>query len=155
MMDGNHGMEAETYDPDGTVAQAGGIAPYVEANAQNPLIFDNAPAAGSDNPVKSDGIYTALGRKQDDLTSVPVVSSLLETDYLFLERNGTVYKIRASAVIIPSGSGEGIETESGDALFTEDGQELLIDTGDEEPGVVTTESGEHLLTEGNEAITIE
>ena len=81
------------------------------------------------------------------------MSSLRETDYLFLERDGVIYKIRASAVIIPSGS-DGIETESGDALLTEDGQELLIDTGGDEPNAVTTESGEQLLTESNEAITI-
>ena len=120
---------------------------------QDSLTFDTAPASGSTNPVTSGGIHTALAGKQDDLTQVPTVSSLLETDYLFLERDGAIYKIRASAVIIPSG-GDGIETESGDALLTEDGQELLIDTGGDEPNAVTTESGEQLLTESNEAITI-
>ena len=32
------------------------------------LTFDNAPTSGSDNPVKSGGIYTALAGKQDTLT---------------------------------------------------------------------------------------
>ena len=35
---------------------------------QNALTFDDAPAAGSTNPVKSGGIYTALNGKQNALT---------------------------------------------------------------------------------------
>jgi hypothetical protein len=104
--------------------------------------------------VTSDGIYSALQEKQDDLTQVPVVSSLLESDYLFLERRGRIYKIRASAVIIPSG-GDGIETENGDALLTEDGVELLPDDGGDDSGIVSTESGESLLTESGEAISVD
>ena len=119
------------------------------------IVFDEQPVAGSRSAVRSGGIYTALLGKQDDLTQAPEVSSLRETDYLFLERDGVIYKIRASAVIIPSGGGDGIQTEGGDTLLTEDGQELLIDTGDDEPGAVTTESGEQLLTEGNAVITID
>ena len=65
--------------------------------------------------------------KQDDLTQVQVVYSLLQTDYLFLERNGRIYKIRASEVIIPSGDGDNIETENGSELLTESGDELLAD----------------------------
>ena len=124
---GNGDMVSSTYDPDNEVALAGGIAGYVEDNAQEPLTFDNAPVSGSDNPVKSGGIYSALQDKQDDLTGVGEVNSLLETDYLFLERNGTVYKIRASAVIIPSGDGDNIETEDGSELLTESGDGLLAD----------------------------
>ena len=97
-------------------------------NKQDSLTFDSSPRQGSSNPVRSGGVFSALQGKQDDLTKVPFVSSLLETDYLFLERNGRIYKIRASAVIIPSGEGgDGIETESGDALLTESGDELLPD----------------------------
>ena len=132
--------------------RSGGIH-AVLLEKQDALNFDAAPAQGSANPVTSGGVYAAIAGKQDDLTQVPTVSSLRETDYLFLERDGVIYKIRASAVIIPSG-GDGIETESGDALLTEEGQELLIDTGGDEPNAVTTESGEQLLTESNEAITI-
>jgi len=113
------------------------------------------PTEGSRNAVRSGGIYTALLGKQDDLTQVPVVGSLLETDYLFLQRGSRIYKIRASAVIIPSGGGEGIETEGGASLLTEDGDEILIDTGDEEADVTLTESGEQILTESSEAITID
>ena len=85
---------------------------------------------------------------------MPTVSTLLETDYHFLQRGNTIYKIRASAILTPSG-GDGIETETGDALLTEDGEEILLDAGDEEQGAVTTESGEQLLTESNEPIIIE
>ena len=35
---------------------------------QDRLTFDNAPAAGSNNPVTSGGIHTALRQKQDTLT---------------------------------------------------------------------------------------
>ena len=126
MIDGNHGMEADVYDSDGTVAEAGGIAEYVGANAQEPLIFDDVPVSGSDNPVKSGGIYSTLQGKQSDLTGVPAVNTLLETDYLFLERGGTVYKILASAVVIPSGD-DNIESEDGSRILTEDGNDLLAD----------------------------
>ena len=105
--------------------------------------------------MKSGGIYTALQGKQDDLTQVPIVNSLLESDYLFLERNGRIYKIRASAVIIPSGDGDSLETEGGDSLLTEDGEEILINTGEEESDAVTTESGERVLTENNDVINID
>ena len=63
--------------------------------------------------------------------------------------------VQKSINVIPSGSGEGIETESSDALLTEDGQEILLDKGDDEMDAVTTESGEQLLAESNEVITIE
>jgi succinate dehydrogenase/fumarate reductase flavoprotein subunit len=123
---------------------------------QNTLTFDNEPKAGSNNVVTSGGIHAALAGKQSDLTQVPVVTSLQETDFLFLERAGAIYKIRASAVIIPSGdTGDVVETESGDTLLTEDGQEILIDTGGDYSDAVTTESGEQLLTEGNEIINID
>ena len=37
-------------------------------NKQDTLTFDNSPTENSTNPVKSGGIYTALGSKQDTLT---------------------------------------------------------------------------------------
>jgi hypothetical protein len=56
------------------------------------------------------------------------VSSLRETDYFFIERGGTIYKILASNVITPSGDdGDNIETENGNYLLTESGDELLAD----------------------------
>ena len=95
---------------------------------QNTLTFDSVPVRYSTRPVYSGGVYSALLGKQDDLTQVPTVGSLRETDYLFLERDGVIYKIRASAVIIPSGGdADSIETESGDALLTENSDELLAD----------------------------
>ena len=126
------------------------------AGKQDKLTFDATPTAGSNNPVKSGGVFSALAGKQSDLTQVPTVSSLLDTDYLFLERGGAIYKIRASAVIIPSGdTADGMETESGDTILTEDGQEILIDTGGDDSDAVTTESGEQLLTEEDQIITID
>ena len=41
----------------------------VENVKQNALTFDNSPTEDSDNPVKSGGIYTALGNKQDEITA--------------------------------------------------------------------------------------
>ena len=96
--------------------RSGGIFTALQGK-QNTLTFDANPRSGSTRPVYSGGVYTALQGKQDDLTQVPVVYSLLQTDYLFLERNGRIYKIRASEVIIPSGDGDNIETENGSELL--------------------------------------
>lgn len=100
------------------------------SNKQNNLTFDDEPTALSLNPVTSAGIRSALLKKQDDLTKVPEVSTLLETDYLFLDRGGTLYKILASAVMIRSGDDDhdGLTTEGGDSLLTEDGVLLSLDT---------------------------
>lgn len=114
-------------------------------------VYDDVPTSGSDNPVKSNGIYTALQGKQDDLTQVPTVQSLLPTDYLFLERGGAIYKILASAVVIPDGNA--LTTEDGNAILTENGEELLIDNDPED--AATTESGESLLTEENDVIRVD
>lgn len=43
-------------------------------NKQDALTFDNAPTANSNNPVTSGGVYSALGSKQDNLTSSSVTS---------------------------------------------------------------------------------
>jgi len=132
---------------------SGGVYAALQGK-QAALTFDSAPTEGSGNPVTSAGMYAALQEKQGDLTQVPVISSLRETDYLFLERDGLIYKICASAVIIPSAD-DGVETESGDILLTEDGQELLPNVGDAAPRAITTQSGEQLLSEQNEVISIE
>ena len=44
---------------------------------QSALTFDNVPTEGSDNPVKSGGIYNSLAQKQNNLTfdSIPVENS--------------------------------------------------------------------------------
>jgi hypothetical protein len=125
------------------------------AAKQDKLTFDSSPRPGSYRPVYSYGIYESLLLKQDDLTQVPTVSSLRESDYLFLERDGQIFKIRASNVLIPSGGGDGIETESGETLLTEDGEEILIDTEEDEPDAVAAQSGEQLLTENSDVITID
>lgn len=41
---------------------------YADLGIQPTLTFDSAPTENSDNPVKSGGVYTALGGKQDTLT---------------------------------------------------------------------------------------
>ena len=99
------------------------------------MTFDASPTANSNNPVTSGGLFTALAGKQSDLTQVPTVSSLRDTDYLFLERNGTIYKIRASAISFsPSSDTPGaLTTQSGEQLLTEDGDEITIDEGQSSP----------------------
>ena len=74
VMDGSGGggggsgdMTAAIYDPDNDVAAAGGIPQYIEDHAQSALTFDEAPQANSTNPVKSRGIYSALGDCQTKL----------------------------------------------------------------------------------------
>lgn len=74
VMDGSGGggggsgdMTVAIYDPDNDVAAAGGIPQYVEDHAQSALTFDEAPQANSTNPVKSRGIYSALGDCQTKL----------------------------------------------------------------------------------------
>lgn len=53
---------------------------------QNALTFDDAPAAGSANPVKSGGIYTALSGKEASGTAAGLINrtnavNLANTDY--------------------------------------------------------------------------
>ena len=117
---------APTQGSDNPV-KSGGV--YAALAAKQPMLaIDPVPTQGSQNPVSSGGVCAALAGKQNDLAQAPSVSSLLETDYLFLERGGAICKIRASAVIIPSGSGGGgIEAGDGSAILTEDGQEILPD----------------------------
>ena len=45
------------------------------AAKQNTLTFDAAPTSGSDNPVTSGGVYTALAAKQDKSDLVTTLSS--------------------------------------------------------------------------------
>ena len=51
---------------------------------QSALTFDNVPTAGSDNPVKSGGIYNALSDKADK------VSGATENDFAGLDANGNL-----------------------------------------------------------------
>ena len=66
VLDGS-GMSAVLYDPDGSVAAAGGIPEYVEDaldDVQVSLNFDAVPTSGSENPVYSGGVYSALATRQ-------------------------------------------------------------------------------------------
>ena len=51
------------------------------AGKQDALTFDNAPAAGSDNPVKSSGIFTALAGKVDVETGKSLVEDTKVAGY--------------------------------------------------------------------------
>ena len=62
---GSGDMQSTTYDPQGTVANAGGIPDFVSgaittaiSGKQDTLTFDNVPTASSNNPVKSGGVYS-------------------------------------------------------------------------------------------------
>ena len=91
-------------------------------------MVDPHPTQGNANPVSSGGVFTALAEKQNDLTQTSVVSTLLATDYMFIERDGGIFRILASAIISPSDSANGgIETENGEPLLTESNEELLFD----------------------------
>ena len=48
------------------------------ATKQNTLTFDNSPTQDSSNPVKSGGVYTALSGKQDTLTSSSLEEGTLD-----------------------------------------------------------------------------
>lgn len=49
------------------------------ASKQDALTFDNAPASGSSNPVKSSGIYTALQSKAGTATATTSANGLMSS----------------------------------------------------------------------------
>ena len=107
---------------------SGGVYDAIQAASGGTGVVDPQPTQESENPVSSGGVFTALAEKQDDLTRTSIVSTLLATDYIFIERNGDIFRILASAVISPSDSANGgIETENGEPLLTESNEELLFD----------------------------
>ena len=61
-------LTALGLDSDDTPSDAWEAVLTLIGGKQDSLTFDDAPASGSDNPVKSGGIYTALAGKQDVLT---------------------------------------------------------------------------------------
>lgn len=73
---GSGDMNESDYDPNGTVKAAGGIIAYLVDNYQGKLNFDSTPTQNSDNPVKSGGIFTALGLK---INTNDIVNNLTET----------------------------------------------------------------------------
>ncbi len=94
------------------------------SEVQESLVFDDEPLDGSGNPVKSGGIKAALDGKQDFLSYVPETDEVKVSDYIFLERGGTILKCLAEKILLFS---DLLVTESGDALLTEDGEVLLFD----------------------------
>ena len=56
--------------PDYSISQVAGLQDALDEK-QGTLAFDAEPTEGSDNPVRSGGVYDALSRKQDTLTGVP------------------------------------------------------------------------------------
>lgn len=73
---GSGDMNEADYDPNGDVKAAGGIIAYLVDNYQDKLNFDSTPTENSDNPVTSDGIFTALGSK---INTNDIVNNLTET----------------------------------------------------------------------------
>lgn len=74
VLDGNSGgnMSASVYDPENNVASIGGIEAYVEdalSDVQISLDFDAVPVQGSENPVKSGGLFTAFAGKRNIATA--------------------------------------------------------------------------------------
>lgn len=69
-------MNEADYDPNGDVKAAGGIIAYLVDNYQDKLNFDSTPTENSDNPVTSDGIFTALESK---INTNDIVNNLTET----------------------------------------------------------------------------
>lgn len=72
----NYGIAAEVHNH--AISDITSLSTTLEGK-QNTLTFDNAPTNGSDNPVKSGGIYTALSTKADT-SSVPTKVSDLSND---------------------------------------------------------------------------
>lgn len=75
--DGKVGASAASADELGRLVGVRSSVQDQIDGKQATLTFDNAPTAGSSNPVTSDGINTALGNKQDRLTidQVPTENS--------------------------------------------------------------------------------
>ncbi len=94
------------------------------SEVQESLVFDDEPLEGSGNPVKSGGIKAALDGKQDLLSYVPETDEVKVSDYIFLERGGTIFKCLTEKILLFS---DLLVTESGDALLTEDGEVLMFD----------------------------
>ncbi len=104
-------------------ATSGGIFAALE-KVQESLVFDDAPEEGSENPVKSRGIKAALDEKQVLLTTVPEVEDVTDEDYIFLERNGEIFKCLAEKILL---IGDLLKTEAGEILTTESGENLMFD----------------------------
>ena len=76
----NYGIAAEVHNH--AISDITNLSTTLDGK-QNTLTFDNAPTNGSDNPVKSGGIYTALSTKADT-SSVPTKVSDLQNDSGFI-----------------------------------------------------------------------
>lgn len=78
---------------DGTSIDSFGDVETALAGKQSTLTFDNVPTDGSNNPVKSDGIYDALSGKSDLTNLAPAFSA--ETAYAvgqYVSYDGKIYK---------------------------------------------------------------
>ncbi len=62
------------------------------------------------------------------LDAVQETDVILTTDYIYLERDGTIYKLPAEKMISNAVMDDLVYTESGEALTTEEGEYLLLDT---------------------------
>lgn len=77
-IDGSHKLSSDLVDDTNKTNKFVTSAEKNTWNSkQNALTFDGAPTSGSNNPVKSGGIYTALSGKQDTIDSSHKLSSAL------------------------------------------------------------------------------
>lgn len=112
------------------------------AGKQNTLTFDNAPASGSNNPVKSGGIYTALSGKQDAITTASktvetsdwssntatvTITGLLSTDIIIVApAPASFYKWRDCGIYCSSQTNGGITLTCEDVPDTAITVQVLI-----------------------------
>lgn len=123
------------------------------------ISIDSIPTENSNNAVSSGGVYSALAAKQNDLTQVPITEFIYSTDYLFVERNGTIYKVLVSALSndSPESDPNALNTDDGDSILTESGDELVIDTEGETDNAeaLSLEDGRQLSTEDNKQLLMD
>jgi len=112
---------------------------------QDTLTFDDAPTQGSNNPVKSGGIYTALGNKQDTIafntTYNPSTNKAATMDDINSAITG-VYKVKGGATVTSLNGLTITESMNGDVYN--------ITTG----GTLTNYSGSITVAAGDNVVLV-
>ena len=115
----------------------------------------NFTIENNNNLVTSGAVYTELIKKQNNLINVPEISEIKPTDYIYIERNQTIYKILASKLgtFIPDESDpNAIETNDGNVITDENGNEIIIDTNTTD--TIVTNDGKIILTEDQRELNL-
>ena len=112
---------------------------------------------GKANAIAINNLQYEIVNKQNNLIDVPEISEIRPTDYIYIERNQTIYKILASKFgkFTPDESDpNAIETNDGNIITDENGNEIIIDNNsDSDSNAVETNNGDIILDEnGNEII---